>query len=114
MTCPAPGDEQALLDQAWSVIESSLPRSAQLWAAMLVTGLADARVALVFVLHHVLADGVGGLTVLANLVDMQPAGRGARFPRQAPTAATLARDAFVAGCLHYATQRGHGDCCAHR
>ncbi len=35
---------------------------------MLVTGLADGAAALIFVLHHVLADGIGGLVVLARLV----------------------------------------------
>ena len=93
--CGAPGDEPALLDTALSVIAAPLPRTAPLWSAALVTGLADGRVALVLALHHVLADGLGGLAVLANLVDSHAHPPGARFPRPAPAAARLARDAFL-------------------
>jgi hypothetical protein len=49
-------------------------RAAPLWSAVSVTGLADGTVALVMVLHHALADGAGGLTVLAHLIDA-PVGR---------------------------------------
>jgi hypothetical protein len=63
-----------------------------------VTGLADDSVALVVMLHHALADGVGGLTVLAHLIDAPtaapPAPR-ASFPRPVPSAAMLARDAWA-------------------
>jgi diacylglycerol O-acyltransferase / wax synthase len=89
-----PLDEPALLDTALSVIAAPLPRTAPLWAAVLVTGLADNQAALVFVAHHVLADGVGGLAVLANLVDSRSGIRSACFRRPAPTAAALAQDAF--------------------
>jgi WS/DGAT/MGAT family acyltransferase len=70
---------------------------------VLVTGLAGNRAALVFVAHHVLADGVGGLAVLANLVDSRSGIRSACFPRPAPTAAALAQDAFFGrlGALRY-------------
>ncbi|WP_370962533.1 wax ester/triacylglycerol synthase domain-containing protein [Amycolatopsis sp. cg9] len=92
VVCAPPGDRQALLDTAVSLAETPLPRDAALWSMAFVTGLADDRVALVVVLHHVLADGVGGLAVLADLVD-QGAGAPAKpFPRPPPTAGALARD----------------------
>ena len=94
VSCREPGDEQALLDTALPVIVGRLPRTAPLWAATLVTGPAGGSVALVIVLHHALADGVGGLAVLANLVDGAPKTTGVNFPRPAPAAAALARDAF--------------------
>jgi len=96
--CPGPGDEQALLDCALSMVMTPLPRAAPLWSALFVTGLADGTVALVVVLHHALADGVGGLMVLAHLVDAPattPHAPPAGFPRPAPTAAMLAHDAWV-------------------
>lgn len=95
VACPYPGDEQALLDTGVAVIGARLPRTAPLWSAVLVTGLADGTVALVLVLHHALADGVGGLAVLANLVDGEAGLASVRFPRPAPAAAALAREAFV-------------------
>jgi len=93
--CGEPGDERALLDTALAVIAAPLRRTAPLWSAVLVTGLADGTAALVLVLHHALADGVGGLAVLANLVDPRADAPGIRFPRPAPTAARLAQDAFL-------------------
>jgi WS/DGAT/MGAT family acyltransferase len=99
IVCPRPGDEQALLDAAAAVIGTPLPRTAPLWSAMLVTGLADGAVALVLVLHHALADGIGGLAVLANLVDPGVRQSGMSFPRPAPTRPALVRDAFRARLL---------------
>ena len=92
--CPPPGDEQAWLDAALAVVTRPLPRTAPLWSAELLTDLADGRAALVLVLHHVLADGVGGLTVLANLVDPGPDAVISEFPQPRPPAITLASDAW--------------------
>ena len=94
MACREPGDEPALLKAALTVIAAPLPRTAPLWSAVLITALADSRIALVLVLHHALADGVGGLAVLANLVDAPAHAPAGSFPRPAPTVASLARDAF--------------------
>jgi diacylglycerol O-acyltransferase / wax synthase len=95
VACGAPGDEPALLETALSVIATPLPRTAPLWSAVLVTGLANGKAALVFVLHHALADGIGGLAVLASLVDSRAHPPGACFPRPAPVPAALARDAWL-------------------
>lgn len=67
--CPASCDQQALLDLACSLATSPLPWSRPLWSATLVTGLADDAVGLIVVLHHVVADGVGGLALLGALTD---------------------------------------------
>ncbi|HEX2322593.1 MAG TPA: wax ester/triacylglycerol synthase domain-containing protein [Streptosporangiaceae bacterium] len=93
--CPEPCNRRALLDAALSVVATPLNTRAPLWAAVLVTGLDDGRAALVLVLHHVLADGIGGLTVLTNLVDGRPSAADAGFPRPSPTAAALARQALA-------------------
>ena len=93
--CPPPGDERALLDLAVHVVTMPLPPVRPLWSAVAVTGLADGGVALLFVLHHVLADGVGGLAVLAALADGAPAPEPRRVARSAPTRGELAADAAV-------------------
>jgi diacylglycerol O-acyltransferase / wax synthase len=96
--CAEPADEQALLDAALAVITTPLSRTAPLWAAVLVTGLADGRTGLVLVLNHVLADGIGGLAILAGLVDgsgTRPPAHGLAFPQPAPGTAVLARDALA-------------------
>jgi WS/DGAT/MGAT family acyltransferase len=54
----------------------------------------DTPLALVVVFHHVLADGIGGLAVLARLLDGAPTVAATGSPRPAPTRRTLAVDAF--------------------
>ncbi len=82
--CPAPGDETALLGVAADTMARRLPRNRPLWSATLVTSLSDGRAALVLTLHHVLADGIGGLAVLARLVDDAPTTPDTAFPRPSP------------------------------
>ena len=92
--CAAPGDEQALLDVAADVISEPLPRSRPLWAAAFVSGLVGGQVGLVLVLHHVLADGIDGLAILARLVDAAEPGPTRSFPQPCPTRRRLAAEAF--------------------
>ena len=90
--CPAPGDEAALLAAAAEVVFEPLPRDRPLWSATLVSG-SDLGDALVLVFDHVLADGIGGLAVLANLVDgLVPIGFAP--PVERPTTAALFVDAW--------------------
>lgn len=107
LPCPAPGDERALLEVAAAVTGEPLLRSRPLWSATFVTGLADDSTGLVIIMNHVLADGIGGLAVLARLVDpipgLPPAGlEAAPFPAPAPRAGALAADAW-AGRAHRLT-----------
>lgn len=81
VACPPPGDEQAFLDTVASVVAEPVPAEAPLWSAAVVTGRADGATSLVVVLHHVLADGVGGLAVLAALV--HPGARSGWWPSMA-------------------------------
>ncbi|MGZ4612128.1 MAG: wax ester/triacylglycerol synthase domain-containing protein [Kineosporiaceae bacterium] len=69
VTCPAPGDEPALLRLASDLVVRRLPLDRPLWRATFVTGLAGGRIALVIVIQHALADGIAGLAVLDALVD---------------------------------------------
>jgi diacylglycerol O-acyltransferase / wax synthase len=70
--CPAPGDERALLDVAAARLCEPLPPSRPMWSATFVTGVAGEQTGLVFVLDHVLADGVAGLSLLGRLADQLP------------------------------------------
>jgi diacylglycerol O-acyltransferase len=66
---------QGLLDLAASEACRQLARDRPLWSAHWVTGVGGGRAALVIVAHHVLADGIGGLAVLAALADPPDAAR---------------------------------------
>ena len=92
--CPSPGDRTALFAVVSDVVVRRLPPERPLWSATLVTGLADGATALVLVFHHVMADGMGGLAVLACLVDGAPAPVAREFPRSAPTVMVLFADAM--------------------
>ncbi|MEV6492339.1 wax ester/triacylglycerol synthase domain-containing protein, partial [Actinoplanes sp. NPDC051633] len=94
VACPAPGDETAFLGVVADIVARRLPRDRPLWSATLITSLAGGGQALVVTLHHVVADGIGGLAVLAHLVDGAPAGPDVDFPRPAPSNRELRRDAF--------------------
>lgn len=95
--CPAPGDEAALLSTTLALVARRLPRARPLWSATFVCGLEHGRIALVVVLHHVVADGLGGLAMLAGLVDGgSEEGPGElRPPRAAPSRRELAFDAWT-------------------
>lgn len=90
--CPGSGDEQSLLDLAATLIARPFPRTRPLWSMTIVEGLERDRVALVVAFHHVLADGIGGLAVLAALVDGMEVPPTPPFPRPAPSPGELRLD----------------------
>lgn len=92
--CAQPGDERALLDVAVAVACQPLPADRPLWSAVLVSGLAGGGVGLVFVTHHALLDGIGGLAVLAALADGSAPEAGKFLPRPRPSYARLVADAW--------------------
>lgn len=103
--CRAPGGESAVLEAAAEMLLTRLPRDRPLWEARLLTDTDGRGGALIVVFHHVLADGVGGLAVLAALVDAglvaagpvdgAAAGRGSVFPAPMPSLGHLAVEAMA-------------------
>ena len=88
--------EREVLDIAATLLGVPLPRSRPLWAATLAVTPGGAQAALILVFHHVLADGIGGLAVLAGLVDGAhgdgPPAPIAPFPRPRPSTRQIAAD----------------------
>ncbi|MEU2005749.1 wax ester/triacylglycerol synthase domain-containing protein [Rhodococcus sp. NPDC019627] len=85
--CPDQGDRDAALAIAVDAVTEPLPRSRPLWRAIIITDLVGdcGAVGLVMVLHHVLADGIGGLAILGHLVDgMAAAGSVDEIPSASP------------------------------
>ena len=88
-----PGDRE-LLDLAAELVCERLPLEHPPWRAYLVAGSPGGRVrALVLVVHHVMADGLGGLAVLRALADPGLAPLLREFPRRRPAYRSLAVDA---------------------
>jgi len=77
--CTGMRDEEAVLGIAAELLTTRLPHDRPLWAATLVTGVLPDQAALVFVFHHVLADGIAGLAVLGSLRGRWGGEAGRRF-----------------------------------
>jgi WS/DGAT/MGAT family acyltransferase len=90
---PGPGKDRHVLAVAADMVCARLDHSRPLWRATLVTDATGHGIALIVVLHHVLADGLGGLAVLAALAAPGPAPPEEGFPRRPPRYGELAGDA---------------------
>ncbi len=90
-------DDAALLDAAVEEVLQPLPRDRPLWRAVVYAGRDGRARGVAVVLHHVLADGIGGLAVLAELVDTEGGSPGPvrRARGVLPSRRALARDAWA-------------------
>lgn len=70
-----PSDDRALARYIARFAETPLRRDRPLWEFHVVEGLSGGRVAVVMKLHHAAADGIGGVDVLARLLDVDPDGK---------------------------------------
>ena len=90
---PPPGGDRELLDVAAELLCQRLPTDRPLWLACLLADPVGRRTALVLVLHHVLADGLGGLAILAALADPGIQVPSRAFPQPPPPRSEMAVDA---------------------
>jgi len=71
---PSPGTERTLLDALQPIASAGFDRARPLWEFTLFEGLYDAdgveRAAFSMKVHHAVTDGVGGMALLALLVDL--------------------------------------------
>jgi WS/DGAT/MGAT family acyltransferase len=70
-----PGDLGQLLSLAAAVVADPLDRSRPLWQFWVIEGLSDGRAALLVKLHHTLTDGMGGVRLWEQFVDVERDGR---------------------------------------
>lgn len=74
MRLPAPGSERTLLDAIQPMASTGFDRARPLWEFTLIEGLYDPdgteRAAFAMKVHHAVTDGVGGMALLALLVDL--------------------------------------------
>jgi len=92
-------DEQDFLDWCAQETVRPLDRSRPLWRAIIVPGLPDGRLGVLVVVHHVVADGLRGVAMIANLLDLTPTGGTPPSPWQPsppPTTVELVRDNLCA------------------
>lgn len=72
VTLDAPGDEAQLEALAGRILSGVFDRSRPLWDMHLVDGLKDGRGAVIWRLHHALADGVSGTELMKTFLDPTP------------------------------------------
>ncbi len=83
VTVDPPGGQAELEVLAGRVFSRLLDRNKPLWEVYVVDGLKDGRGALIWRLHHALADGISGTRLLEVLLDQTPDGSPApRRPRR--------------------------------
>jgi WS/DGAT/MGAT family acyltransferase len=73
MRLTAPGTERALLDVLQPMATTSFDRARPLWEFTLIEGLDGPdgeRAALAMKVHHSVTDGVGGMDLLAHMIDL--------------------------------------------
>lgn len=68
---PGDGARSDLLELARNLGMEAFDLDRPLWMFTLVDGLEDGRAALVIKVHHSLTDGIGGIELAANVVDLQ-------------------------------------------
>lgn len=67
---PAPGDDATFRNLMGRLMSQPLDRERPLWETWLVEGLEGGRWALVFKVHHCMVDGIAGVGLLAQLLDL--------------------------------------------
>lgn len=72
VTLPPPGGEAELEALAGRILSQLLDRSKPLWDVHVVDGLKDGRGALIWRVHHSLADGVSGAELMKIMLDPTP------------------------------------------
>jgi len=103
LTVNAPGDEAALEELAGRVFSTVMNRDKPLWEVYIVEGLQGGRGALIAKVHHALADGIAGASLLRIMLDPTAEGSHAihkpPFKPPAPLAEPSLTDA-LASAIH--------------
>ena len=98
---PEPGTLETVLEMARRAEMSEFDHARPMWTATLVEGLADGGAAIVVMMHHSLADGIGGMQIASLVFDFQaePADLGALPP--VPQATAVGRFDGVRHSIEY-------------
>src|SRR5438309_2894009 len=70
LAVPAPGSQRQLLDLAAVLYEDAFDRARPLWNITVVEGLEGGGAALLVKMHHTITDGVGGVRLSMQFIDV--------------------------------------------
>lgn len=103
VTANAPGDDAELEDLAGRILSVVMNRDKPLWEVYVVEGLSGGRGALIAKVHHSLADGIAGASLLRIMLDPSAEGsqaiRKPHFQMPAPKPEPSLADA-IASAIH--------------
>ena len=103
VTANAPGDDAELEDLAGRILSVVMNRDKPLWEVYVVEGLSGGRGALIAKVHHSLADGIAGASLLRIMLDPSAEGsqaiRKPHFQMPAPKPQPSLADA-IASAIH--------------
>jgi WS/DGAT/MGAT family acyltransferase len=107
-TVPAPGTRRALLDAIAPIAQSSFDRARPLWECTILEGLEHGHAAMVMKVHHSVTDGVGGVELLTQLVDLERDAPERFRDRPAPAAEVFPNGGLIRDSLSHTTRRWLG------
>ncbi len=71
ISLPAPGSMRQLLDLGASLLSDPFDRARPLWQFTVIDGLSGGRSALMYKLHHTIADGEGTVALVLQFLDLE-------------------------------------------
>lgn len=104
----APGTRRQLLDTIAPIAQSSFDRARPLWECVVIEGLEAGRAAMVMKVHHSVTDGVGGVELLTQLVDLERDAPERLRDRPAPPPEWFDARGLVRESLAHTTRRWMG------
>jgi WS/DGAT/MGAT family acyltransferase len=104
----APGDHRCLLELVAPIAQSSFDRARPLWEFTIVEGLTGGRAAVVMKVHHSVTDGVGGIDLLSQLVDIERDADEPEVLPEPPTPDALDAFALLRDSIDHTTRRWLG------
>jgi diacylglycerol O-acyltransferase / wax synthase len=102
VAAPAPRNLDTVLELARTMGMAAFDPARPLWELSLVEGLSKGQAALIMKVHHALTDGIGGLQLIAHVVDLQ---REPPPPGPMPPAPAPADESLLAGWRDALTYR---------
>ncbi len=105
---PAGSSHRELLDFIAPIAMTSFDRARPLWETTVIEGLEGGRAAMVMKIHHSVTDGVGGVEILAQLVDLAADAEPPTSAPAAPAHETIGGAALMRESIEHTTRRWLG------
>lgn len=104
---PGKGSLRDLLDIAEPIAMSGFDRARPLWRAVVVEGMRDGQSGLVLKIHHAITDGVGGMKIQLELLDLEPDAPERELP-EPPEVHVLSQTERFVDAFHHERRRQLG------